>query len=153
MKSPTQSLPWHNDVVQRHQDRDPYWAVPWEEEVEVDFERKRLTYSDPAAECKQAGWGTITYPVEVECCGFVGTSAFCLLRDIGVTASNQQRAPKDGALYSWRGWEEQLFALVEEKGEVLEVKTNPRSSCKWWQGDVPATAAPPGDVLRQALLP
>lgn len=49
-------------------------TIPWEAGMEAAWERKRLKYDDLAAECREAGWKTIIYPVEVGCCGFVGTS-------------------------------------------------------------------------------
>src|SRR4029434_7588942 len=45
-------------------------TVPWEEGIE----RKKTKYSELAAECREAGWKTTIYPVEVGCRGFVGQS-------------------------------------------------------------------------------
>lgn len=64
-------------------------TVPWEKEAEFASERKRLKYSALATECKEVGWQTIIYPVEVGRCSFVSTSAVHLLRDMGETGANQ----------------------------------------------------------------
>jgi hypothetical protein len=42
-------------------------TVPWEENVEEAYERKKLRYTDLAADCKEKGWRAIIYPVEVGC--------------------------------------------------------------------------------------
>lgn len=48
-------------------------TIPWEAGMEAAWERKRLKYNDLAAECREAGWKTTIYLVEVGCRGFVGT--------------------------------------------------------------------------------
>ena len=40
-------------------------TVPWEGGVEAANERKRAKYADLVAECREAGWRTIMWPVEV----------------------------------------------------------------------------------------
>ncbi|RXN31635.1 nucleolar 10-like protein [Labeo rohita] len=40
-------------------------TIPWEAGMEAAWERKRLKYDDLAAECREAGWKTIIYPVEL----------------------------------------------------------------------------------------
>ena len=58
-------------------------TVPWENSVEEAYERKKLRYSELAAEAKQRGWNTKVYPVEVGCRGFVASSTIRLLRELG----------------------------------------------------------------------
>lgn len=70
-------------------------TIPWEAGIEAAWERKRLKYDDLAAECRDAGWKTIIYPVEVGCRGFVGTSAVHLLRELGVSGACSRKALKD----------------------------------------------------------
>ena len=42
-------------------------TIPAEEGIEAAYERKKAKYSDLAAECREAGWKTTIYPVEVGC--------------------------------------------------------------------------------------
>lgn len=70
-------------------------TIQWEAGVEAAWEPKRLKYSDLAEECRKAGWRTTIYLVEVGCCGFVGTSAVHLLREMGVCGASLQKASKD----------------------------------------------------------
>lgn len=39
-------------------------TVPWEEGMEAASEQKRSKYADLAAECREAGWKAITYPLK-----------------------------------------------------------------------------------------
>lgn len=47
--------------------------------------RSRPSYCDLAAECREAGWRAVTYPVDVWCQGFVGSSTSRLLCNMGAT--------------------------------------------------------------------
>lgn len=49
-------------------------TVPWEVGMEAAFERKREKYAELASACIQTGWRAYTFPVEVGCRGFTGTS-------------------------------------------------------------------------------
>ena len=42
-------------------------TVPWEEQMEAAYERKKDKYADLSATCSQAGWRAFTFPVEVGC--------------------------------------------------------------------------------------
>lgn len=66
-------------------------TILWEAGIEVALEKKTLKYLDLAAESREAGWRTIFYPVEVGC---RGSSALRLMRDMGITEANQQKALK-----------------------------------------------------------
>lgn len=70
-------------------------TVPWEEGMEAAFERKKEKYTDLTAVCSQAGWRAVTYPVEVGCRGYTGTSTQWLLRSLGITGSKLRKALKD----------------------------------------------------------
>lgn len=78
-------------------------TVPWEGGLEAAHERKRAKYSDLAAECREAGWRAVTYPVEVGCRGFVGSSTSRLLRDMGATGIRHRKAMKELAEEAERG--------------------------------------------------
>ena len=69
-------------------------TVPMEEGIEAAFKRKKAKYSELAAECRNAGWKTTIYPVEVGCRGFVGLSTIRLLKDTGVTGGTLKKATK-----------------------------------------------------------
>ncbi|XP_061748367.1 uncharacterized protein LOC133546664 [Nerophis ophidion] len=69
-------------------------TIPWEEGIQAAYERKAAKYADLAAECREAGWSTPIYPVEVGCRGFVGTSTIRLLRDVGLTGAKLRRETK-----------------------------------------------------------
>ena len=70
-------------------------TVPMEDGIEATFERKKSNYSELAAECREEGWKTTIYPVEVGCRGFVGLSTTRLLREVGVTRGKLKKATKE----------------------------------------------------------
>ncbi|RXN29065.1 hypothetical protein ROHU_018794 [Labeo rohita] len=76
---------------------------PLEEGMEAAFERKKAKYSELAVECREAGWKTTSYPVEVGCRGFLGLSTIRLLREAGVTGGKLRRATKDLAEEAEKG--------------------------------------------------
>ncbi|XP_069118797.1 uncharacterized protein [Argopecten irradians] len=47
-------------------------TVPWEERCSEAHERKRAKYEALLTECREQGWHTWNYPVEVGCRGFPG---------------------------------------------------------------------------------
>lgn len=49
-------------------------TVPWEEGMEAAFERKKERYAELAIACSEAGWRAFTFPLEVWCRGYIGTS-------------------------------------------------------------------------------
>ncbi|KAJ8389643.1 hypothetical protein AAFF_G00118800 [Aldrovandia affinis] len=69
-------------------------TVPWEAAVGEAYERKRLKYSDIAAEAEQRGWRAQVLPVEVGCRGFVATSTTKLLKGMGVRGQAFRQAVK-----------------------------------------------------------
>lgn len=78
-------------------------TVPWEENMEAAFERKKEKYSDLAAECRAGGWRTHIYPVEVGCRGFVGRSTHHLLKVLGVMGPRRRRAERELAEQAEKG--------------------------------------------------
>ena len=70
-------------------------TVPWEGAVEEAYERKKLRYSELAADAQQQGWKAKVCPVEVGCRGFVATSTTRLLREMGVRGKAHRQAVKD----------------------------------------------------------
>ncbi len=59
-------------------------TVPWENSTEEAYERKKLRYTELAADAQQRGWKAKVYPVEVGCRGFVASSTIRLLKDLGI---------------------------------------------------------------------
>ena len=56
-------------------------TVPWEDAIEEAYERKKLRYSNLAAEAEDRGWKIRVRPVEVGCRGFVASTTAKLLRE------------------------------------------------------------------------
>ncbi|KAI8493121.1 hypothetical protein Bbelb_291250 [Branchiostoma belcheri] len=59
-------------------------TIPWEENIQSAHERKKLKYEELAQQCRQNGWRTNLYPVEVGVRGFAGTSLMRLCRDFQI---------------------------------------------------------------------
>ena len=70
-------------------------TVPWEDAVQEAFERKKLRYSDLAAEAEQRGWRAKVCPAEVGCRGFVATSTVRLMKDLGISGQVLRQAIKE----------------------------------------------------------
>ncbi|XP_036000718.1 C-type lectin domain family 4 member A-like [Fundulus heteroclitus] len=70
-------------------------TVPWEGAIEEAFERKKLRYTNLAAEAQQQGWNVNVRPVEVGCRGFIASSTSRLLREMGVRGKAHRQAIKD----------------------------------------------------------
>ena len=70
-------------------------TVPWEDAVEEAYERKKLRYSNLAAEAEDRGWKARVRPVEVGCRGFVASSTAKLLREVGVRGQAHRQAIKE----------------------------------------------------------
>ncbi len=69
-------------------------TVPWEERLSEAHERKLEKYQELSDQCRQAGWGTWVYAVEVGCRGFVAQSMWRALRDLGVTGRQKKKIIK-----------------------------------------------------------
>ena len=70
-------------------------TVPWEDNVEEAYERKKLRYSNLAAEAEDRGWKARVCPVEVGCRGFVASSTAKLLREVGIRGQAHRQAIKE----------------------------------------------------------
>ncbi|XP_060789308.1 uncharacterized protein LOC132894068 [Neoarius graeffei] len=117
----------------------PELTIPWEGGMEAAFERKRDKYTEPVAECREAGWSTTIYPVEVGCRGFIGTSIQHLLRKIGVTGTKLKRASRELAEEAERA----SFWLWLRRKDMSWGKEGSWGGCRGRQGDVPVVAPPP----------
>ncbi|KAL7834876.1 hypothetical protein SRHO_G00291340 [Serrasalmus rhombeus] len=69
--------------------------VPWEEATDEAYERKRLRYSNLAAQAEERGWTVLVCPVELGCRGFVANSTIRLLKEVGIRGQAQRRTIKE----------------------------------------------------------
>ena len=67
-------------------------TVPWEERVEEAFELKKLKYQELADVCRDRGWKTWVFPVEVGCRGFPAQSAWKMFGALGVKGRARKAA-------------------------------------------------------------
>ena len=61
-------------------------TVPWEENMEEAFERKKTRYETLRTECEDNGWTCQVLPIEVGCRGFIGRSTTSYLSKLGLTS-------------------------------------------------------------------
>ncbi|KAI8492983.1 hypothetical protein Bbelb_289870 [Branchiostoma belcheri] len=64
-------------------------SVPWEENFQVAFERKKTRCEELVQQCRLNGWKTQLYPVEVGVRGFAGSSLLRLCRDLQIRGKAQ----------------------------------------------------------------
>ncbi|KAI8490805.1 hypothetical protein Bbelb_315980 [Branchiostoma belcheri] len=64
-------------------------TVPWEENIQVAFERKKTKYEELVQQCRLNGWKTQLYPVEIGVRGFAGSSLLRLCRDLQIRGKAQ----------------------------------------------------------------
>ncbi|XP_033096040.1 uncharacterized protein LOC117100447 [Anneissia japonica] len=91
-------------------------SVPWEENCEIAYERKRAKYQDLLDSCKEKGWQTWLYPIEVGCGGFPAQSVWKFITAIGLSGNERKRAVKK------LGEEGILLVVDETRGYELETK-------------------------------
>lgn len=88
-------------------------TVPWEDVID---ERKKLHYSNLAAEAGAKAWKVKVRPVEVGCRGFVASSTTKLLNEKGVGGTGPQQDSKRAVRHCWK---DQSMALVKKEGRCL----------------------------------
>ena len=66
-------------------------TVTWEERMEEANERKREKYQDLVDECKEKGWKTWCWPIEVGSRGFAGQSMWRMLKNLGIVGNQRKR--------------------------------------------------------------
>lgn len=69
-------------------------TVQWEEGMEP-VGRKKEKYKELSAVSSQVGWRVFTYPVEIQCSGYTGTSTQQFLKSLGITGFKLRKALKD----------------------------------------------------------
>ncbi|XP_069139210.1 uncharacterized protein [Argopecten irradians] len=67
-------------------------TVPWEERCSEAHERKRAKYEALLTECREQGWHTWNYPVEVGCRGFPAQSVWRMLSALGLSGRTRRTA-------------------------------------------------------------
>ncbi|XP_069101603.1 uncharacterized protein [Argopecten irradians] len=67
-------------------------TVPWEERCSEAHERKRAKYEALLTECREQGWHTWNYPVEVGCRGFPAQSVWRMLSALGLSGRTKRTA-------------------------------------------------------------
>ena len=60
-------------------------TVPWEENREEAYERKKNRYETLRVDCVEKGWICYVIPIEAGCRGFLGHSVISFLSKIGIT--------------------------------------------------------------------
>ncbi|KAI8480671.1 hypothetical protein Bbelb_415640 [Branchiostoma belcheri] len=66
-------------------------TVPWEDRMEEANERKRMKYQELVSRCREKGWKTWYFPVEVGCRGFIGQTLWKALGQLGVTGKKRRK--------------------------------------------------------------
>lgn len=69
-------------------------TVPWEEACEEAYERKSAKYAELVETCRQRGWSSWLFPVEIGARGFPAQSVWRLLKDVGITGQRRKKAIK-----------------------------------------------------------
>ncbi|XP_078574196.1 uncharacterized protein LOC144860709 [Branchiostoma floridae x Branchiostoma japonicum] len=88
-------------------------TVPWEERCEEAHERKASKYHDLLQCCREKGWQSWLFPVEVGCRGFPAQSTWKLLTALGITGRARKNAVRSigetaeaASCWVWRKREE-----------------------------------------------
>ncbi|XP_078666098.1 uncharacterized protein LOC144908400 [Branchiostoma floridae x Branchiostoma belcheri] len=83
-------------------------TVPWEDRMEEANERKRMKYQELVSRCREKGWKTWYFPVEVGCRGFIGQTLWKALGQLGVAGKKRREVTKrvtkttvDASLWVW----------------------------------------------------
>ena len=103
-------------------------TVPWEENMEGAFERKKLRYENLRMECEDKGWACQVMLIEVGCCGFIGRTTTSYLTRLGLTNRARRRATQ------------QLQTAAERASSWIWSKV--RMSTIVWQNRLPSSLLP-----------
>ncbi|XP_016393986.1 anthrax toxin receptor 1-like [Sinocyclocheilus rhinocerous] len=72
-----------------------FWPLCCTVAINKAFERKKLRYTNLAAEAEERGWTVKVYPVEVGCRGFVASSTIRLLKELSIRGQVQRRIVRE----------------------------------------------------------
>ena len=70
-------------------------TVPWEERMDEVYERKTAKYQELVNNCKENGWKTWCFPIEIGCRGFVGRSAHRAFSALGVKGREKSKVLRE----------------------------------------------------------
>ena len=70
-------------------------TVPWEDNLEEAYERKKLKYDALRDECVRKGWSCNVLPVEMGYRGYIGRSLSAYLRNIGLKGKTHKSTTKE----------------------------------------------------------
>lgn len=116
-------------------------TVPWEDAVEETYERKKLRYTELAAQVQQQSWRAEVHSVEVGCRSFRATATSRLM--MRVRGKAPCRTVRDLSRAAEKG---ELVAVDEEKSLHLGLQVS-----RWHLGSEPGTlgftAEPSGGVV------
>ena len=95
-------------------------TVLWEGHTEEGYERKRGKYQDLIDTCKERGYQSYCYPVEVGCSGFIAHITMKFMKDMGIVGKQRQTVCKmlQEAVEMGSSW---IMVIQEEITLLLEV--------------------------------
>ncbi|XP_066271283.1 uncharacterized protein [Branchiostoma lanceolatum] len=67
-------------------------TVPWEERCEEAYERKKNKYQDLLQECRDKGWQSWLFPIEIGCRGFPAQSVWKMMTALGIAGKDRKVA-------------------------------------------------------------
>ena len=137
-------------------------TVPWEENMEEAFERKKLRYENLRMECEDKGWACQEMPIEVGCLGFIGRTTTSYLTRLGLTNRARQRAtqqrkghPAGSGPKSEKAPQLDKIALLPHPHPTPSFPPSPPlppSLSPRVHTERPAALAPPSDITRWLKL-
>ncbi len=69
-------------------------TVPWEDNMQEAYERKKAKYDPLRADCEDKGWSCQVFPIEIGCRGFIGRSTISFLTRLGVNNHKMRAVTK-----------------------------------------------------------
>ena len=67
-------------------------TFPWETRCQEALERKYAKYEDLLMDCREAGWQTWNYPVEVVARGFPAAPCWRMMAALGICGNSRKKA-------------------------------------------------------------
>ncbi len=104
-------------------------TVPWEDNVQDAYERKKEKYEELRLQCTERGWRAHCFPFEVSCRGFIAQSTIAFLRSLGIGGQCMRKACKDlevaaesgSAWIWWKRWEETIAVKLAGRAHHPDV--------------------------------
>lgn len=106
-------------------------TVPWEENVQIAYERKRHKYQELSDDCREKGWKTWCFPVEVGCRGFAGQSLWKCSKQLGISSKGcreivrmAEKQAEHASNWLWQKREEPWRSGPRQIEDVMESSDN-----------------------------